>query len=80
MRTHPSKPSIPAVVGRFLGDLHVVDVGFAHPGAGDADELRLGAHGLDVGAAGVMIAAGSAVAVGIFIMGPPLLEKIRSIF
>jgi diacylglycerol kinase len=36
--------------------------------------------GKDVGAAGVLIAAGSAVAVGIFIMGPPLLEKIRCIF
>src|ERR1700712_4508382 len=42
-----------AVVRRFLGDLHVVDVGFSHAGAGDADEFRLGAHFLNVGAAGV---------------------------
>lgn len=35
--------------------------------------------GKDVGAASVLIAAGSAVIVGIFIMGPPLVEKIRNI-
>ena len=34
--------------------------------------------GKDVGAASVLIAAGSAVVVGIFILGPPLIEKIRS--
>ncbi len=35
--------------------------------------------GKDVGAASVLIAAGSAVVVGILIMGPSLLEKIRTI-
>ncbi len=33
--------------------------------------------GKDVGAASVLIAAGSAVIVGVLIMGPPLLEKIK---
>ena len=36
--------------------------------------------GKDVGAASVLIAAGAAVIVGIFIMGPPLMERIRWIF
>jgi diacylglycerol kinase len=36
--------------------------------------------GKDVGAASVLIAAGSAVVVGIFIMGPPLFEKLKSLF
>lgn len=33
--------------------------------------------GKDVGAAGVLIAAASAVIIGLLLMGPPLLEKIR---
>ena len=33
-----------AVVWRFLGDLHVVDMGLGHAGAGDAHEFRLRAH------------------------------------
>ncbi len=33
--------------------------------------------GKDVGAAGVLIAAVSAVIIGLLLMGPPLLEKIR---
>src|SRR3989344_3789556 len=42
-----------AVVWRFLGDLHVMDVGFGHTGAGDPHELWLGTHFVDVGATGV---------------------------
>src|SRR5690349_14798324 len=36
-----------AVVRRFLGDLHVVDVALALAGAGDHHELGLAAHLLD---------------------------------
>src|SRR5688572_17242092 len=46
-------PSGDPVVRRFLGDLHVVYVALAHAGAGDADELRVRAHGGDVLGAGV---------------------------
>src|SRR5471030_539355 len=42
-----------AVVRRFLGDLHVMNVGLSHASTGDAYEFRLGAHLFDVGAAGV---------------------------
>src|SRR5690606_28132229 len=42
-----------AVVGRFLDDLHVVHVRFAHAGAGDAHHLRLHLHFPDGGAADV---------------------------
>jgi hypothetical protein len=35
------KASVCPVVGRFLGDLHVVHVAFADTGRGDLDELRL---------------------------------------
>src|SRR5512139_1378022 len=45
--------SADAVIRRFLGDLHVVHVAFAHAGAGDAHELRLRAHLLDAARAGV---------------------------
>src|SRR5580765_8863542 len=41
------------VVGSFFDDLHVVDVGFAHPGGGDLHELHPGAHRVDVLAAAV---------------------------
>src|SRR3972149_6402304 len=41
------------VVGRFLHDLHVVHVRFAHAGGGDLHELRLAAQLLHRGAAGV---------------------------
>src|SRR5215470_13614592 len=41
------------IVGRFLDDLHVVDVRLAHPGRGDLDELRPLAHRLDAVAAHV---------------------------
>src|SRR5690606_8875527 len=41
------------VVRRLLGDGHVVDVGLALAGAGDAHELRPGAHLLHRGAAHV---------------------------
>src|SRR6185437_12353283 len=36
------------VIRRFLGDLHIVHVRFAHTGAGDAHELRLLAHLFDI--------------------------------
>src|SRR5690606_19687966 len=42
-----------AVVRRFLGDLHVVDVALALAGAADLHELRLAAHVLDGGAADI---------------------------
>src|SRR5262245_15128033 len=41
------------VVGRFLHDLHVVHVRFAHARRGDLDELRALAHRLDAVAAHV---------------------------
>src|SRR5690606_6691502 len=49
-----------AVVGRFLGDLHVMDVGFTYACRGDFDELGLGAHLFDGSTAA--IAHGSAYA------------------
>src|SRR3546814_15172189 len=42
-----------ALVGRFLGDLHIVHVGFAHTRRSDLDELCLGAHFFDGGAAAI---------------------------
>src|ERR1700749_2284960 len=39
--------SFAPIVRRFLGDGHVMDVALAHAGAGDAHELRPGAHDLD---------------------------------
>jgi len=36
--------------------------------------------GKDVGAAAVLIAAGSAVIIGLLLLGPPLLSKITSLF
>src|SRR5690554_2460283 len=41
------------VVWRFFGDLHVVNVRLGNTGTGDLDELGLGAHFLNVAAAGV---------------------------
>src|SRR5699024_10601598 len=38
---HGGSGSVGAVVGRFLGDLHVVDVGFSHAGCRDLDKLGL---------------------------------------
>src|SRR5690348_9379676 len=45
--------SVDVVIRRFLRDLHVVDVGFAHARGGDLDEIGLGAHLVDGAAAGV---------------------------
>src|SRR5690606_19715050 len=45
--------SIRPVVGGFFGDLHVVDVRFAHPGGGDFHEFGLGVEILDGGAAAI---------------------------
>src|SRR5688572_4562030 len=42
-----------AVIRRFLGDRHVVDVTLLHACAGDFHETRPGAHLIDVVAAGV---------------------------
>src|SRR3984957_14648498 len=42
-----------AVIGRLLGDRHVMHVTFAYTGGGDAYERGPGAHLLDVVAAGV---------------------------
>src|SRR5580698_110044 len=42
-----------AVIGRFLGDGHIVHMAFAHTGVGDAHEFGPGAHDLDGAAAGV---------------------------
>src|SRR6266850_5428846 len=49
------------VVGSFLHDLHVVNVGFAHPRGGDLDELRPGAQLIHRRAAGVAHAGANAV-------------------
>src|SRR5216683_4386778 len=46
-----SRSSFNVVIRRFLGDLHVVDVGFAHPRRRDLDERRARAHLLDRAAA-----------------------------
>src|SRR3990167_2060140 len=51
-------PSFHAVVGRFLGDLHVVDVAFTDTGSRDLDELCLVAHVFD--GAATAVAHGSA--------------------
>jgi diacylglycerol kinase len=40
----------------------------------------LGKVGKDVGAAAVLIAALAAVLIGLLILGPPLLEKLSSLF
>src|SRR5690348_14658770 len=45
--------SVDVVIRRFLRDLHVVDVGFAHARGGDLDEIRLRAHLVDGAAPGV---------------------------
>src|SRR5512135_2630377 len=45
--------SADTVIGRFLGDSHVVHVALAHAGAGDPHELRARAHLVDAGAAGI---------------------------
>ena len=56
-RPLPSSPfplpdgSFDVVVRRFLGDLHVVDMGFADAGRGDLDETGFGVHAVDGGAA-----------------------------
>src|SRR5258705_2115610 len=42
-----------AVIWRFLGYLHIVDVRFAHAGGADLDELRARAQLLDGRAAGI---------------------------
>src|SRR5580698_3306049 len=42
-----------AVVRRFFGNGHIVYMALADPGVGDPHELRLRAHDLDGGAAGV---------------------------
>src|SRR3984893_16644982 len=42
-----------AVIGRLLGDGHVMHVALAYAGGGDTHERRSGAHLLDVIAAGV---------------------------
>ncbi len=41
---------------------------------------RLAKVGKDVGAAAVMIAAGSSLVVGLLVFGPPLLERLRALF
>src|SRR5678815_4696594 len=43
-RGSADRRSTDAIIGRFLGDRHVVHVTLAHPGTGDAHELRAGAH------------------------------------
>src|SRR4051812_8105647 len=48
-----TRSSVDVVIRRFLRDLHVVHVGFAHAGEGDLDEFRLGAHLVHGAAAGV---------------------------
>src|SRR6185503_10387630 len=66
------------VVGRFLGDLHVVHVALAHAGAGDAHELRARAHGGDVLGAGVT--HGGAQAAGKLVQdGHEVLELARGV-
>ena len=44
------------------------------------DHSQLAKVGKDVGAAAVLIAAGTSVIVGLLVLGPPLLERLRSIF
>ena len=51
--TNPGDRGSHAVVRRFLGDLHVVNVGLVKASAGDLYEFRLGAHFLNIAAAGV---------------------------
>src|SRR5205085_3532748 len=48
------------VIGRFLDDLDVVDMGLAHAGAGDLDEAAALAHRGDVLAAAVAHAGAQA--------------------
>src|SRR5438128_6858006 len=45
--------SIDVVIGRFLGDLHVVDVRLAHPRRRNLDEVGACAHLFDGAAAGI---------------------------
>src|SRR5262245_29759885 len=46
-------PSLNVVIRRLLGDLDVVDVGFAHARGGDLHEFGAGAHVVDRAVAGV---------------------------
>src|SRR3954469_19395542 len=48
-----SRSSVDVVIRRFLRDLHVVHVGFAHAGESDLHEFRLRAHLVHGAAAGV---------------------------
>ena len=41
------RPSVGTVVGGFLDDLDVMDMGLAHAGRGYLDELGFGAHFLN---------------------------------
>jgi diacylglycerol kinase (ATP) len=52
----------------------VVDLASQH------EQLELARVGKDVGAAAVLIAAGSSVVIGLLILGPPLWERVRGLF
>jgi diacylglycerol kinase len=44
------------------------------------EQNRLAKVGKDLGAAGVLVAAGTSVIVGLLVLGPPLLDKLRGFF
>ncbi len=52
----------------------VVDLASQH------EQLELARVGKDVGAAAVLIAAGSSVVIGLLILGPPLWDRLRALF
>jgi diacylglycerol kinase len=52
----------------------VVDLASQH------EQLELARVGKDVGAAAVLIAAGSSVVIGLLILGPPLWARLRALF
>lgn len=61
-------------MAEFLNTALEIVVDLASP-----DLHPLARAGKDVGAASVLIAAASAVIIGVFILGPPLIEKIKII-
>jgi diacylglycerol kinase len=62
-------------MAEFLNTALEIVVDLASP-----DLHPLARAGKDVGAASVLIAAASAVVVGVFLLGPPLLEKLRALW
>ena len=48
--------------------------------ASHQEQQELARVGKDVGAAAVLIAAGSSVVIGLLVLGPPLWERLRTLF